>query len=107
MFTQPLRLLTGEEHIVALRGLGSVGYAWQATVEEGLGVVDVVKRDAEGPPAEPGAVRTTAEAEVLFVIRALRPGRARVRFVMRRPWMKSSGGLATREEAVDVEVQDA
>ena len=101
---ESVHLVRNEEHLVSLGGSGSAGYTWGAEVEEGEGVVEVSKKEVGRPPLEPGAVPETTGAEQVFSIRALRPGRARVRLLLRRPWLKSA--KPAQERVIYVEVTE-
>jgi predicted secreted protein len=75
-------LHVGERHEVRLKGLGTAGYRWIASVEGDEGVAEVVDAGlAERPDRRIGT-----SADELFDIRAVGPGAARVRFAQRRPF---------------------
>jgi predicted secreted protein len=92
-------LRAGDEHVVRLAQLGAAGYSWTPEVEGDASVASV---EASGTSAPAGGA-TGASGEQAFTIRALGPGRARVRFAQRRPWEAADQPPAA-EHIVDVRV---
>ena len=76
-----LTLGVGEVHDLALAGLGTAGFRWDYTVEEGDGVVEVSRGHAT---PEPGGVGRSATEHV--IISAVAPGAATVGLTQSRPW---------------------
>jgi predicted secreted protein len=76
-----LTLGVGEVHDLALAGLGTAGFRWDYTVEDGDGVVEVSRGHAT---PEPGGVGRSATEHV--IISALAPGAATVGLTQSRPW---------------------
>jgi predicted secreted protein len=92
-------LHAGEHHPVRLPGLGTAGYRWVAVVEGDEDVADVTAAGL----AEPTNPRIGTSADELFMIRGLRPGATRVRFVQRRPW-ESDDTPPVNEQTVELRV---
>jgi predicted secreted protein len=83
-----LELRVGERHELQLRGLGSAGYSWQASLSGPEGVLEV-QRASSGPVAsrEPGGRPPDNESlPEAFQLVAVGEGRVRVRFALRRSW---------------------
>ncbi len=83
-----IELRPGEEHHLVLGSLGSAGYAWEFEVRGSPGVIGI----RSGPPGPTSdiqpSVLQTYSVEHTYVITALAPGKAEVRFLLRRPWEK-------------------
>jgi predicted secreted protein len=94
-----VNLRAGEEHRVRLPGLGTAGYRWMAVVEGDAGVAEV----SDAGVAELADRRIGTSADELFVIRAIGPGVARVRFAQRRPFEPDDVPPAD-EQVVEVRV---
>ena len=92
-------LRAGEEHRVRLPGLGTAGYRWSAAVDRGEGVAEVT----DAGVVELANARVGTSADELFDIRAVAPGVARVRFVLRRPFEPDDVPPAD-EQVVEVRV---
>jgi predicted secreted protein len=99
-----ISLLAGKVHRVTLGGLGGAGYTWDQSVEGEPGVVSVSEEAAKPPamPAPGGPPPGTSSSAYNYVITAWKPGTARVRFVLHRPWERDKPPL--REVVVDVSV---
>ena len=97
----PIQLSPGASHSIELPGRGSAGYLWEFAVEGDADAISVEPREGRLPPgvAPPSGFSRTAR----FDVRALRPGRVRVRFQLRRPW--ESEALAGEESILEVEVR--
>jgi predicted secreted protein len=98
-----LKLHVGDDHTVRFAGLGTAGYRWTHRVEGDDGVADV---GAGALLAGQGTDAVGASADETFVIRALRPGVARVLFAQRRPWERDDQPSAN-EHVVEVQVDAA
>jgi len=86
----------GEEHCAVLGGLGSAGYVWEVEIDEAAGVIAV--RPGLSSTVPPRANRSrlqTYSVEHTFIIDALKPGKAEVRFLLRRPWQKDASPART------------
>ena len=96
-----IALVTGASHGVELPGRGSAGYVWEFLVEGPPGIVAVTALEGVLPPGteQPSSASRTAR----FEVRALHPGRARVRFQLRRPWEREP--LAGEEVAFEIDVR--
>ena len=94
-----LRLKVGEEHPIRLESLLSSGYEWEPEVEGDEAIAEVVKSE---PAQESGEEAVGASPAEVFKIKALRPGKATVRFAQRRPW--ESAGEPSDEHVVEVDV---
>lgn len=96
-----VELSPGASHAIELPGRGSAGYAWEFSVEGDAACIAVVPvhEPVPAPAARPSNVSHAAH----FELRALRAGRARVLFQLRRPW--ESMPLADGKLDVDVEVR--
>jgi len=87
MAAEPVRLKVGEEYELTLQGLGSVGYRWDFVVEEGSEVVRVTESGTGSSHVEADTTPRSSSADLLFFVHGLAPGRARVHFMLQRPWM--------------------
>jgi hypothetical protein len=98
-----LELKVGEIHEFELRGLGSAGYSWEPSLEGPEGVVEI-RRTASGPlldrPPPGGPAPVSGSLPEAFQVEAVGPGRARVRFALRRSWEPDEPPL--EETALDV-----
>ncbi len=87
----------GGTHRITLGGLGSAGYLWEFEIDGPPGVV-AVRSDfsTQKDPAHinPSALQTSS-VEHLFIIEALKPGKAEVWFLLRRPWQKDTPPVRT------------
>ncbi len=94
-----VQLRVGEEHPIELDSLRTAGYEWQPELEGDESVAEVVKDEA---PPETGGQAVGAAPPEVFKIKALRPGKATVRFAQRRPW--ETGGDPGDEHVVELDV---
>jgi len=94
-----LQLRVGEEHPIELDSLRTAGYVWEPRLEGDESVAEVVKDES---PPETGTEAVGASVPEVFKIKALRPGKATVRFEQRRPW--ESGGDPDDELVVELDV---
>jgi predicted secreted protein len=94
-----LQLRVGEEHPIQLDSLLTAGYEWAPQLEGDESVAEVVK---EEPPPATGEEAVGASPPEVFKIKALRPGKATVRFAQRRPW--ETGGDPGDEHVVELDV---
>ncbi len=72
-----------------LRGLGSAGYSWEASLEGPEGVVEIRRAPSRPLPDRPppgGPPPDSTSLPEAFLVEAVAPGRARVRFSLRRSW---------------------
>lgn len=101
-------LRVGAKHLVTLGGLASAGYMWSEAIEGPDGVVGLIQTPAEGPaPSSPpagGPPPGTSSRDLIYRITALKPGRVRVRFALRRPW--ETGKAPLREVIIDITVSE-
>ena len=97
----PTRLSVGAggESTIRLPGLGTSGYLWEPEVEDES--IATVEKAAEQPEL-PECAGIGASRDEVFLIRAARPGKTRVRFVQRRPWETNVAPL--NEHIVEVDV---
>jgi predicted secreted protein len=94
-------LRPGASHTVELAGRGSAGYAWEFVVEGGDDVVAVAALEGSVPTGATAPSSYSRSAR--YELRALQPGRARVRFRLRRAW--EAEPLAGADVTVEVEVR--
>lgn len=94
-----LRLRVGEERPIHLESLLSAGYEWEPQLEGDEAVAEVVKGE---PPPDTSELAVGASPPEVFKIKALRPGKATVRFAQRRPW--ESGSDPSDEHVVELDV---
>ena len=84
-----LELKVGELHELDLRGLGSAGYSWEASLERPEGVVEI-RRAPSGPlperPPPGGPPPDSGSLPEAFLVEAVAAGRVRVQFALRRSW---------------------
>jgi hypothetical protein len=94
----------GEVHRVTLGGLGGAGYTWGQSIEGLPGVVSVSVEPVKAPALPPpgGPPPNTSSRDYTYVITAMKPGTARVRFFLHRPWERDKPPL--REVVIDVSV---
>jgi predicted secreted protein len=85
--TEIIHLNVGEEHLVKLTGLGSAGYLWDFAVEKGSTLLSVANMPTEKPVTETGRTPSSYSTASSFLVKALAPGEARVRFTLQRPWL--------------------
>jgi hypothetical protein len=97
-------LRPGAVHRLTLGGLGGAGYAWDQSIEGLPGVVRVSVEPAEAPALPPpgGPPPNNSSRDDTYIITALKPGTAQVRFFLHRPWERDKPPL--REVVVDVSV---
>ncbi len=82
---------------IMLGGLGSAGYLWEFEIEGPAGVIAVhpdFSMQKDSTHIHPSTLQTSS-VEHLFIIDALRPGKAEVRFLLRRPWQKDTPPVRT------------
>ena len=79
-------LSVGEEYRVTLKSLGSVGYRWGFVIEDGP---EIVKVEAGGETDVDAAGRgpQSSSGDLVFSVRGISPGHARVHFTLQRPWL--------------------
>jgi len=94
-----IQLRVGDEHPIRLESLLSAGYEWQPESHEGGEVAQVRK----AAPTE-GEEAVGASPDEVFTVKAVRPGKARLRFAQRRPWEKE--GKPAKEHVLDLEVSE-
>lgn len=80
-----LILATGETCTVVLDGLASGGYQWEHTVEGDGAAIKLTEERTDGRPAE-GSLPQTYESRLAYLITAVKPGRANLRFFLHRVW---------------------
>jgi predicted secreted protein len=78
-----VELRVGDEHSIELEGLMTAGYVWEPEVVGDESIAEVTK--GRGQAGDPGVGVGASPAEV-FTIKAIQPGKTRVRFTQRRPW---------------------
>jgi predicted secreted protein len=88
-----VHLTVGSTYLVVLRGLGTAGYRWFATVDE----PDVVEIQSHSADAGSGAELPGRSRKEEFIVAALRAGTAVVRFDQRRSFEPNKAPNATRE----------
>ena len=98
--SQQLHLRPGEEYLVRLPGLGTVGYEWTISVEGDEAAVTIAETAAEPPSS--GDVPGKSRDEV-YVLTARQPGHAVVRFMQRRPFEPDRPPRDEREFGVQVD----
>lgn len=93
-----IELKLGEQRTVVLKGRGSAGYGWFATIA--VAAVASVTESGTIPPA--GAVPgCSGSNDEVFTITGLSPGKTLVYFALERPWQRGKP-IATREFSVIV-----
>lgn len=91
----------GQEWAVSLRGNPTTGFGWEAAALEGVLFVQVGETDFRSDsPGRPGAggIQT-------LTFRALKPGRAVLTLVYRRPWETNIAPLETFRIEVTITVR--
>ena len=84
-----LELKVGELHELQLRGLGSAGYSWEASLQGPEGIVEIRRAPSGSLPKRPppgGPPPDNVSLPEAFLVEALAAGRVRVRFALRRSW---------------------
>ncbi|HMI98989.1 MAG TPA: protease inhibitor I42 family protein [Gaiellaceae bacterium] len=96
---ETIRLRVGEEHPVRLESLLTAGYEWMPEADD-PSIANVLRSasTAEGEQA------IGAAPDEVFTIKAVRPGKATVRFAQRRPWER--GARSENEHVVELDVTD-
>ena len=104
MEASKVTLQPGAAHRITLGGLGAAGYTWGQSIEGLPGVVSVSVEPVEAPSLPPpgGPPPNSSSREYTYVITAMKPGTARVRFFLHRPWERDKPPL--REVVIDVSV---
>ena len=95
-----LSLRVGDEHPVELDSLLTAGYTWEPEVEGDEAVAEVTK----GKPEDAPDLAIGASPPEVFKIKAVRPGKARVRFAQRRPFERDDP--PSDEIVMDVDVEE-
>jgi hypothetical protein len=103
--TSKVTLQPGRVHRVALAGFGAGGYIWNFVIEGPPGVIDVSLEPAEPPvfPPPGGPPPPTFSRDHTYIITAVKPGKARVMFLLQRPWEQDRPPV--REVTLDVSVE--
>ena len=98
--SQQLFLRPGDEYLVRLPGLGTVGYEWTVSVEGDKAAVSIGETAAAPPSRDdvPGSRRDEA-----YLVTARARGRAVVRFTQRRPFEPDRPPRDEREFSVQVD----
>lgn len=98
-FPSHIVLAIGEERALPLTSLAMSGYQWSGVVSgaEPAAVTLELRRGELPAQSKPG-VSVSEEA----VLRAIRPGRARVRLQQRRPWERDTPSAEEIELHVEV-----
>lgn len=96
-----IALMAGASQSVELPGRGSAGYLWKFSVEGPPGIVSITALEGELPPA--AELPSSASQSARFEVHALRAGRVRVRFQLRRPWEREP--LAGQEVVFEIDVR--
>jgi predicted secreted protein len=94
-----VELRVGEEQQLTLGGFGATGYQWSAEV---VGDAEVARVETAGVEKLTSDAIGASAGEA-FTIRGERPGRALVRFSLRRPWEPMSEP-PEQERSVEVKV---
>jgi len=92
-----LILQTGSIHKETLGGLGSAGYIWSFAIG---GPADVIAVSFETVEPPSGSLPSSYDCDYVFTLAALKPGKARIRFYLHRPWER--GAPPVREVIMDV-----
>jgi predicted secreted protein len=84
-----INLTTGQTYEVTFPGLSGAGYSWDYAVAGTDGVVQITKQGMvnNAVPGE-GEMPQTFEAVTVFLLTALQPGNAEVKFFLHRVWEK-------------------
>ena len=101
-----INLQVGGTHQLRLQGPGGTGYTWEYSIEGSAGIVSVLMEQIGEPPhnLSGGPIPDTYSLDGLFVITALKPGMAKVKLVLRRPWEHDNPPL--KELCFDVFVSE-
>ena len=88
---ESIELRPGQMHSRQLRGLGTAGYQWVATMDGPSSVArwSVSSIDTEEPDA--AVPRPGAPVDHLLTIEGVTPGRVLLRLQHKRPWEMNSG----------------
>jgi len=90
---------TGSTHIQMLEGLGASGYTWEHRIE---GPPDVLSITAEVVTPAISPQLTSYNINYVYKIIAIKPGKAIIRFCLRRPWESHKPPM--REVLLDITV---
>ena len=93
-----VELFVGDCHTIRLRGLGSAGFAWSATVDDPK-VARVTSIGTAAPESSPDspAPGFSSSRDELFEILALHAGQTVIRCAQTRPWQKHAPPHASSE----------
>ena len=94
-----IRLRVGEEHPVRLESLLTAGYEWMPEADD-PSIASVRK----STPAAGGERAVGAGPDEVFKIKAMRPGKATVRFAQRRSWEPSA--QSEDEHVIELDVTE-
>jgi len=97
-----IELRPGGEYRLALGSLGSAGYTWESEI---IGPQDVVLV-RPGPPKTTSDIQPpvlqTYSVEETYIIEAISPGKAEVKFSLKRPWEKEKPPVQVKSIQVTV-----
>jgi predicted secreted protein len=101
-----INLTVEESYSLQLEELGNAGYSWNYSVEEGADIIDISQQSLSAPPVTQAgnSMPDTFEAKIVFTIKAIKPGTARVRFFLHRVWEKYKPPL--KEQLLKIEVSN-
>ena len=96
---ESIGLGVGEEYRLTLKSLGSVGYRWGFVIEDGPEVVKVEAGGETGVDAAGRGGPQSSSGDLVFSVRGISPGHARVHFVLQRPWLAGKSPPAQEPRA--------
>lgn len=103
MEVRNISIRKGEIYPFKLGGLGSAGYVWTYIVECSPGIVEVSTEQVETSPTLPRELPPrSSSTDTLFIIKALEPGNAKIRLVLKRPWEQTKPPLRELELEVSI-----
>ncbi len=102
-----IKLVVGESYPLQLDQLGNAGYSWEYSVEEGARVIGIELQTLSAPRIKHtiSSMPNTFEAKIVFAIKAINPGVARVLFFLHRIWEKDKPSL--KEILASIEVTES
>lgn len=101
-----LKLRIGDTYKLVFGANSSGGYQWSYCIVTGFDNVEILSESIANPPdVKPGNVMPdTYEAEIIFTIKAIKKGTAKIKCFLSRIWEQDIPPI--REEFVIVEITD-
>lgn len=97
-----IKLKVGELYRMPMDQLGTAGYIWEYIIEKGKDVIHITQHGLTVPPVTgtKSRIPNTYEGKLEFIITGIKPGLARVKFILHRVWEKNKPPL--KESSVNI-----